>query len=608
MKTKSLLALSLMLFALSMLTFSCKKDKNSASNKPETPTNYEEPENVVTVNLLNDEGSYVTILGYYIKINEANNFYGIYKIDHQLSFVDVGAVESLGYVYQIPQSGWSDLVAVIPGHGYILKDVADYGYGDVVTRFARVFVVDYIYNANNEIIGAQLQYQDDWYYKMMVRTHGVTGITSTQAVFGGSIVYADNSITEKGFCWSSTTMFPSIDDNTIIADDIDEDSFTKEVHGFEPATLCFVSAYIVSSRFGVIYGNVEQFETHESPGYAKVITNSVMNITETSATCYGFVEKDGDYAVVERGVCWSTAENPTIDGSHLANGSGLGVFSVNMTDLTPNATYYVRAYAINEFGIAYGEELSFVAAVPYVPEGAIGGLFSVSETKQVYFSQGNLQYQATTDTWRFADNQYDCLGIENDNISPNYNGWIDLFGWGTGDNPTDTSPFYMYTSDFTDWGTNAISNGGNTTNSWRTLKDIEWDFVLNTRVTASGIRFAKAQVNGINGLILLPDNWSSGVYYLNDTNNVNANFNSNVISPYDLINILGANGAVFLPLAGYREEHSTQSVNDGGYYWSDTYHSIYSSRGLRIDNNSVIILFYYSSTGFSVRLVTDAVR
>ena len=605
---KRIFAISLMLIALSILTLSCKKDKNSASNEPETPTNYEEPENVVTINLLNDEGSYVHILGCYMKISSANNFYKINFNDHNISFVDVGAVESLGYVYQIPQSGWSDQVAVFPGDGYILKDDCYDNYGLVYTRFARVFVVDYIYNANNEIIGAQLQYQDDWYYKMKVRTHGVTGITSTQAVFGGSIVYADNSITEKGFCWSSTTMFPSIDDNTIIADDIDEDSFTKEVHGFEPATLYFVTAYIVRSRFGVIYGESYQFKTLESPGYATVITNSVMNITETSATCYGFVEKDGDYAVVERGVCWGTTGNPTIESTHMASGSGLGVFSVEMTDLTPNATYYVRAYAINEFGTAYGKELSFVAAVPYVPEGAIGGLFSVSETKQVYFSQGNLQYKATANTWQFAENQYDYIGFDNDNISPDYDGWIDLFGWGTGDNPTDTSPFYMYTSDFTDWGTNAISNGGNTTNSWRTLKDMEWDFVLNTRATASGIRFAKAQINDINGLILLPDNWSSGVYDLNETNNVNANFNCNVINPYDLINILGANGAVFLPMAGYREEHLTQSVNDAGYYWSETYHSIYSSRGLRIDNNNVIILFYYSSTGFSVRLVTDAVR
>ena len=64
-------------------------------------------------------------------------------------------------------------------------------------------------------------------------------------------------------------------------------------------------------------------------------------------------------------------------------------------------------------------------------EGCLTGLFSVGNGKTVRFSQGNLQYQASTDTWRFAEHQYDCIGSTNTNVSLFYQGWVDLFGFGT---------------------------------------------------------------------------------------------------------------------------------------------------------------------------------
>ena len=115
-------------------------------------------------------------------------------------------------------------------------------------------------------------------------------------------------------------------------------------------------------------------------------------------------------------------------------------------------------------------------------EGVLHGLFSVSETEQVRFSQGNLQYQASTATWRFADNQYDIIGAENSNISDSYDGWIDLFGWATSGYE---SSFPYQTSDKIadygpddesiaqtnyDWGIfNKILNGGNESGLWRLL-------------------------------------------------------------------------------------------------------------------------------------------
>ena len=98
--------------------------------------------------------------------------------------------------------------------------------------------------------------------------------------------------------------------------------------------------------------------------------------------------------------------------------------------------------------------LAIVASIGTIcaTEGALSGLFSVSADKQVYFSQGNLQYQASTDTWRFAENQYDTIGALNANISSMYDGWIDFFRWGTGNNPTFLSENSEDYSAFVDWG------------------------------------------------------------------------------------------------------------------------------------------------------------
>lgn len=84
--------------------------------------------------------------------------------------------------------------------------------------------------------------------------------------------------------------------------------------------------------------------------------------------------------------------------------------------------------------------------------GASNALFSVRANKMVRFSRGNLQYQASTGTWRFAENQYDTIGADNTNISATNTGWIDLFGWSTGNNPTNTSTNNGDYSIFTDWG------------------------------------------------------------------------------------------------------------------------------------------------------------
>ena len=141
-------------------------------------------------------------------------------------------------------------------------------------------------------------------------------------------------------------------------------------------------------------------------------------------------------------------------------------------------------------------------------DGVLPGKFSVSSDKQVQFSQGNLQYQASTATWRFAGHQYDVLRDGNVNISPSYEGWIDLFGWGTGNNPTLASEDGKDYTTFTEWGINIISNGGNIENQWRTLEMQEWTYIFRNRASAESL-FGMGSVNGVNGVILLPDDWNT---------------------------------------------------------------------------------------------------
>lgn len=267
------------------------------------------------------------------------------------------------------------------------------------------------------------------------------------------------------------------------------------------------------------------------------------------------------------------------------------------------------------------------------PTGAINGLFSVSATQQVWFSQGNLQYKASTNTWRFANNQWDYVGEANSNISSSYSGWIDLFGWGTSGwncgntyyHPWDSNKScaecygppgeYNLTGSYanSDWGRyNAISNGGNTSNTWRTLTQSEWNYVFNMRSTTSGVRYTKAQVNNVNGVILLPDNWSSSYYTLYSTNSSEASFNSNVISSSNWTNNLQSHGAVFLPAAGYRSGISVYYIEGSlGSYWSASYSNFFSNTfSFSVDfKDGYLNTSTNNSTryfGLSVRLVCPA--
>ena len=272
--------------------------------------------------------------------------------------------------------------------------------------------------------------------------------------------------------------------------------------------------------------------------------------------------------------------------------------------------YFMAAIMMMTVGCQKEDIAPIIPDSPIVPDGVLPGLFSVSATRQVRFSQGNLQYQASTNTWRFAEHQYDYVGSDNRSISSTYSGWIDLFGWGTGSNPTLSSSYPEDYGTFVDWGSNAIINGGNTTNLWRTLTSAEWEYLLNTRSGASS-KLGSGNINGVGGLIILPDSWTlpsecsfaSGFAIINPYHYPDWKHNSYTLAQWAQME---AAGAVFLPAAGRRK--GTDFDNEGfhGYYWSstpysknDAYHMYFSSYNLIASINCS------RSYGYPIRPVLD---
>ena len=221
--------------------------------------------------------------------------------------------------------------------------------------------------------------------------------------------------------------------------------------------------------------------------------------------------------------------------------------------------------------------LTFVPGTD-VPTGAINGLFSVSATKQVYFSMGNLQYVNATGVFQFAENQYDFIA---DNSYPASLDVIDLFGWATsGYNnmaPTMTS---LTASDYGtsrnltnsnyDWGVyNAIVNGGNEAGMWRTPLMDEWNYLINKRPNANQ-KWATGNINGIGGLFILPDEFTLPAGLTFTPGKASSKVwtrNSYTVEEWAQME---AAGAVFLPSNSYCRVGEVMYQNDQNkcFYWS----------------------------------------
>lgn len=204
-------------------------------------------------------------------------------------------------------------------------------------------------------------------------------------------------------------------------------------------------------------------------------------------------------------------------------------------------------------------------------------VFSIGRNTYVRLAPGNLQYQPSTNLWRFAPHQYDIIGKDNENIHYNkiaqYQGWFDCFSWGTGDEPTKYNAADQYDT-FVDWGTNAI--GTDSAGTWFTLTKDDWMYLIFKRPNAEQL-VAGATIDSITGLILLPDSGhvpSSVTFHCatsqrlsNKYMDSNGNFFNHNTYTVEEWEQLEAVGAIFLPAKGHRSVFFWR--DDGtSYYWA----------------------------------------
>lgn len=208
----------------------------------------------------------------------------------------------------------------------------------------------------------------------------------------------------------------------------------------------------------------------------------------------------------------------------------------------------------------------------------LSGPFTMSPGRVVKFSPGNLQYNAKQDVWRFAPHQYEIIGKGNRMIASDYDGWIDLFGWATAKEPTKWGKLEQYAPEVTtdnfpntlDWGRHEIN--GYAPLVWRTPTSDEWDYLFSSRKNAKDLTTV-ATVEGINGVVILPDNWNHKwdkedftyplLFDLPGFSDYNS-FTQEQWAKFE------ARGAIFLPCTGFREEKQEKRVNSDGCYWSST--------------------------------------
>lgn len=393
---------------------------------------------------------------------------------------------------------------------------------------------------------------------------------------------------------------------------------------------------------------VEQFSWEDDNGYSSGFeltpVNAILNFTI-----------NGLDASTEVDVSFSYPNYPdpiVISGKVTTDGDGTATFAIgiiygnNLKDCT--LTVDGNAIALPDKEVAAGKIYNVTRnAIP----GALVGKFSVSSTDKVYFSKGNLQYTKSTGIWSFMDHQYSTVETTSQAIGDDYASQdvVSLFGWGTSGwnngntyyqpyNTKYTSSGYgpkngsTYTYDLTgtyanaDWGLyNAISNGGNTAGTWRTLTKDEWVWLLGpnsspnpgtncrTSSTVNGTanaRYAKAYLFGTtHGVIIFPDVYThpAGVTAPTGINATSStSWDGNRYTATDWAKMEAA-GCVFLPAAGRRDGTNIYNVNAYVRYWTSTYSTAGLAYLVDISNTSMNPANdFQKAFGYSVRLVHDA--
>ena len=429
-----------------------------------------------------------------------------------------------------------------------------------LTAGTTYYVRAYATNEKGTSYGEEKSFMTSIYMDLpILTTKEIEDITETSATSGGEVVSDGGApVIARGICWS-TSQNPTIDDNDgMTTDGNGTGTFTSDLVNLTANTTYYVRAY-ATNVMGTAYGEQRSFTTEEEEAELTpptVITSEVIDITETTAVSGGNVTDDGGATVTARGICWSTSQNPTIDDNDgiTTDGNGTGTFTSNLINLTANTTYYVRAYATNEKGTSYGDEMSFTTEEEdeegCEPDGEIAGYYYVDLglPSGVKWATCNVGASSPED-------------------------YGDYFAWG------ETSPKAEYTwensvtfgEQMSDISGNAQHDAAtaNWGGSWRMPTNDEMQELVDH------CEWEWTEVNGVNG--------------------------SRVIGP---------NGScIFLPAAGARGGSSLYDDGDHGYYWSSTPDDggdDNSAFYLGFDNGYGLVFWYGNRyNGFTVRPISE---
>jgi uncharacterized protein (TIGR02145 family) len=293
-----------------------------------------------------------------------------------------------------------------------------------------------------------------------VTTTAASSITQTTATSGGNITSDGGAaVTARGVCWATVQNPTTI--NSKSTDGTGTGSFSSNITGLTANTTYYVRSYATNSQ-GTSYGTQITFTTGQSLTLPIITTNLASSITQTTATSGGNITSDGGAAVIARGVCWATVQNPTTINSKTTDGNGTSSFTSNITGLTANSTYYIRAYATNSVGTAYGNQQSFktldnvvnqAPAIPSAPSPS-NGATDIANTMTISWTCTDPEsdpltydfYFGTTATLNtITETALTSPGLQRNNLSDNTTYYWKVVAKDNKGNST-TSPVWSFTT------------------------------------------------------------------------------------------------------------------------------------------------------------------